>query len=317
MTKLQVGIPCPSDRPDMESVARGIAVLERADCEVHLGAELLSRPPRSSPYAREEERAAELKAMMADPSLDVVWCADGGVGSYRLLPRMEELYAACAQGTPLNPLIGFSDITFLLWQAAKWGHFGYYGPTVACGDDQDAEDLEKAVLQLRGEKRTGLRQEYADVVRPGTAKGMLLAGTFSVVSQILGTRYCPSLANSVLMLEEHGWNTPGEHEYLFWFLMQRIELAGSFDGVNGLAFGEVQSEGPYAECNGPWMPFPDLYTIMEQGFPAGVPRRPLVAGLPWGRSKMGLLIPLGVQASLDVQDGVCDLQWEETTTWSH
>lgn len=305
---MRVGIPCPSDRPDMASVARGIEVLESLDCEVVLGPELKSRPPRSSPYLRVNERGDELVAMLRDPTLDVIWFADGGMGAYGLLPRLEQFYADQMQEkVPPTPLVGFSDSTFLLWQAVKWGRPAYYGPTVACVSDEEAKDLEQALCIFQHRSSVSSIREYADVVRPGEVKGPLLAGNFAVVSQLLGTPYCPPLAGAILLLEEHGWNTPGEHEYLFWFLMQRIELARELDAVAGIAFGEVEVEGPGVEdIDGPAMPFPDIFTIMEHSLP---PTCPVVGGVPWGRSKLGVLVPLGVPATLTIGDGEVAVEW--------
>jgi muramoyltetrapeptide carboxypeptidase len=305
MKKTRVGIPCPSDRPDMASVARGIEVLEGLDCEVVLGPELTGRPPRSSPYLREEERGDELEAMLTDPTLDVVWFADGGVGAYRLLPRLERFYRERGPENP-PPMVGFSDNTFLLWHAAKWGHPAFYGPTVACVSDEEAKDLDHAVSMFQGRLALKELHEYADVVRPGIAKGTLLAGTFSVMAQMLGTPYCPPLDQAVLLLEEHGWNAPGEHEYLFWFQMQQIELAKSLDPVAGIVFGEIETEGSVeALTEGHSMPFPDIYTIMERSLPTC----PVAGGFPWGRSKLGLLVPLGVPVTLTIGAGEVTVAW--------
>lgn len=307
MRKTRVGIPCPSDRPDMASVARGLEVFERFDCEVVLGPELTGRPPRSSPYLRANERGDELVAMLRDPTLDVIWCADGGMGAYGLLPRLERFYADSMKELPPTPLVGFSDNTFLLWQAVKWGRPAFYGPTVACVSDEEAKDLESAVsiFQNRVVIHTRLK-DYADVVRPGEAQGPLLAGNFSVVAQMLGTPYCPKLDGAILLLEEHGWNAPGEHEYLFWFQMQRIELSRVLDGVAGIVFGEVETERPVEVEEGPSMPFPDIFTVMANS----LPQIPLAGGAPWGRSNLRLLVPLGVPAKLKVGDAEVNLEWE-------
>lgn len=307
MRKTRVGIPCPSDRPDMASVARGLEVFEQFDCEVVLGPELTGRPPRSSPYLRLEERADELKAMLDDPTLDAVWFADGGMGAYRLLPLLETFYKARSPGARTPPLVGFSDNTFLLWHAAKWGHPAFYGPTVACVSDEEVKDLESAVsiFQNRVVIHTRLK-DYADVVWPGEARGPLLAGNFSVASQMLGTPYCPKLDGAILLLEEHGWNAPGEHEYLFWFQMQRIELSKALDGVAGIVFGEVETERPVEPEEGPSMPFPDIFTVMANS----LPHVPLAGGVPWGRSNLRLLVPLGVPATLKIGEAEVHLEWD-------
>ena len=55
------------------------------------------------------ERAADLNALFADPSVNAILCLDGGYGSGRLLDKLD--YPMIA--THAKPLIGFSDITSL------------------------------------------------------------------------------------------------------------------------------------------------------------------------------------------------------------
>jgi len=69
-------------------------------------------------------RLAELAAVLADPRLRGVFCARGGYGVMRLLPRIS--FAAIQP----KPVVGFSDITALHVEAARAGVASIHAPNV-------------------------------------------------------------------------------------------------------------------------------------------------------------------------------------------
>ena len=111
-----VGIVAPSSAWEGRSeLLRGIAGLEAWDLRVKLGDHVNDRHGYMA--GRDEDRAADIHAMLADDEVRAIVCLQGGYGMPRLIPLLDEaLFAA-------NPkaICGYSDLTTLHLAAARWG----------------------------------------------------------------------------------------------------------------------------------------------------------------------------------------------------
>ena len=113
-----VGVIAPATGWDNRSeLLRGVDRLEAWGLRVRLGDHVNDRHGYLA--GRDEDRAADLHAMLADPEVRAVICLQGGYGTPRLIPLLDEaLFAA-------NPkaICGYSDLTMLHLAAEQWGEF--------------------------------------------------------------------------------------------------------------------------------------------------------------------------------------------------
>ena len=74
----------------------------------------------------DERRLGELRAALADPDARAIVMARGGYGLTRILPFVD---GDAIAGRPI-PIVGFSDGTALLAQAARFGVASVHGPVI-------------------------------------------------------------------------------------------------------------------------------------------------------------------------------------------
>src|SRR2546422_1501913 len=120
-----VGVIAPAGAVDGERLSAGVAVLEGWGLRVQVGSAVLKR--RAYRGGSDEERLVDLVQMIDDARVRAIFCARGGYGSQRLLPRLD-LGRLARQP---KPIIGYSDATALLGAAVEAGVLAVHGPMVA------------------------------------------------------------------------------------------------------------------------------------------------------------------------------------------
>lgn len=191
-----------------------------------------------------EERAADLHAAFADPSIDAILCTRGGWGSAELLSLLDaDLIRAHAK-----PFLGFSDHTTLhLYLAQVSDLITFYAPMLSpdfargeCLEDGvDLRTWNAALTQTTpwalGPK-DGLR--VLDAGRKGDAvRGRLFGGCLSLLVESLGTPWAvqPPEGDSILFLEE-----VGTRPYQWDRMLLHLEYAGILNRVCGIVFGDME-----------------------------------------------------------------------------
>ena len=237
------------------------------------------------------ERADDLMAAFADPSIRAVFCARGGYGSGRLLPLLDYgLLARCAK-----ILVGFSDTTALL--LALHRQVGLVGFTGALTDNDLAPSPPDDLLETslwRGltccEPLGALPADPGElqVVRPGRASGPLIPANLAVLCSLMGTPFMPDLTGAILLLE-----VVDEYPYRIDRMLNQLRLAGILERAGGLVFG------PFRDCFTPeeMVDSPTLEEMLHD-LTDGV-AMPIVTGFPYGHVRRRLVLPIGVTATLD------------------
>jgi muramoyltetrapeptide carboxypeptidase len=125
-------------------------------------------------------------------------------------------------------------------------------------------------------------------VVPGSATGVLVGGTVSVLTMSIGTaQSCPA-NGGIVFLEDIG-----EVGFRLDNRLTQLLRTGWFDGVRGIVLGSWTDCGPDGE-----------ETVIARLRELGVP---MVSGLPIGHGVPALTIPLGVEAELDADAGTLTL----------
>ena len=195
---------------------------------------------------RDEDRAADINAMFADPGVAAIHCIRGGWGAARLLPLLD--WATIARHPKI--LVGFSDITALLLSLhAKTGLVTFHGPNGASAWNTFNVDWMTRVL-CNGEAATFANAKEPDdtlvpvknrtrTITPGKARGRLLGGNLTVFTTILGSPYVPDFTDAILFVED-----VQEAPYRLDRMFTQLKLAGILDKVKGVVWGTCHKCDP-------------------------------------------------------------------------
>jgi muramoyltetrapeptide carboxypeptidase len=262
-----------------------------------LAANLLSRHGYLA--GRDQERAAGVNAMFADPEVRAIFAVRGGWGSARILPHLDfDLIRA-------NPklLIGFSDITALhLALAARTDCPTIHGPNAASAWGQLSWDSFRR-LAFEGETptwrippgtedRLAQRTGRARTFRPGRASGPLLGGNLTVLSALVGTPYLPDFDGAILFIED-----VDEAQYRIDRMLTQLGLAGILGRVAGVVFGQCTNCAPQTTNLGGF----SLSEVLAHHLtPLGVPA---FQGALFGHVADQFSLPFGVRAEIDASAG--------------
>jgi muramoyltetrapeptide carboxypeptidase len=233
-------------------------------------------------------RLAELVAALRDPDARAVIMGRGGYGLLRIVANIEpDLLRLAAR-----PIVGFSDGTVLLAQAARAGLASIHGPVVTqlgrlAQDDHDAlfaalEQPDARPLLSGLEPLVGSR-----------AAGPLLGGNLEVFSRLLGTPYLPDLRGAILFFED-----VGERPYRIDRLLTQMELAGVFQAAAGVVMGQlIGCDEPAASR----VASPSASEVARERL--GRLSIPVALGAPIGHGRQNRALPYGTRVELDADAG--------------
>ena len=210
-------------------------------------------------------------------------CARGGWGAARLLEQGWQ--------PPNGWLLGFSDVTSLLWAHQAAGKDGaIHGPMVTTLASEPEWSQARLHALLAGQALPPLQGEGW---RSGIAEGPLLVGNLTVATHLLGTPHCPALTGRVLLLEDIG-----EAPYRIDRLLTHWRLSGALQQLAGLGFGRF--EGCEAPSDDTRPGFELEQVLRERSCDLGIP---VVGALPFGHGQPNAAFPLGRTVRLDGSSG--------------
>lgn len=230
------------------------------------------------------ERRQQLAAAWHDPECRGILCARGGYGGMRILEQWTWLSPS---STP-KWLIGFSDITSLLWSLYQSGISGIHGPvltTLAAEPDWSQQRLFDCVAGRPLNALSGVSWGN------GKASGVLLPANLTVATHLLGTFVQPQLEGVILALED-----VTEAPYRIDRMLTQWRLSGAFKEVRGIALGR------FSRCCSPQgVPSWTVEEVLRDRLTdLGIP---IVADLPFGHDGINAALPVGQKVELDAVQG--------------
>jgi muramoyltetrapeptide carboxypeptidase len=229
------------------------------------------------------ERLHDLQWALDDPTIDAVWCVRGGYGMTRIVDRVS--FAAFAERP--KPVIGYSDVTALhAAVAAQVGVVTFHAHTARAALPAMSAASLRAALTQQGQP-CGAWDE-ARSVRAGRVSGRLAGGNLSLLASLCGTPNALRAHGAIVILEDLH-----EAAYRVDRMLRQLEQSGALRGIVGLAVGQFTMVP--ADEN------PDALTI--DALIAELAHRlqvPCLANLPIGHIADQWTVPLGAQATLDV-----------------
>ncbi|SBO42994.1 LD-carboxypeptidase [Cyanobium sp. NIES-981] len=276
----------------LERLEAGIAVLEAWGLEVE------RRPLQQRGWGylagRDEERRQDL--LRADQvGAGLLACLRGGWGAARLLETPLPLQTRW--------LLGFSDVTALLWSQLGQGKGGgIHGPLLSTLAAEPAWSQERLRALLFGAPVPALE---GVAWQGGRAEGPLIAANLTVATHLLGTPHLPELRGAILVLED-----VGEAPYRIDRMLTQWRLSGALRQLAGIGFGQFTAcdepeEQPGATREADAAPrFNVEQVLRERTADLGVP---ILADLPVGHGVGNAALPLGRWARLDGTTGLLTL----------
>lgn len=293
----------PALRPgDTIGIVAPASNIKRADLD--LGCELLRRTGYRPFYFESileqdlyfaghvERRVRELEEMFVRDDVRAIVCARGGYGANYLLQALD------LEKIKTHPKIflGYSDVTTLLTYFADAARLvTFHGPMVAKDwTHEDGVETNSWQAALSGAAAWELNLEDAPGVSglaEGSAEGVLYGGCLSILVASLGTPYEIHTSGTILFLEDLA-----AKPYQVDRMLMQLKLAGKFDGVQGIVFGEMLDCRQSANQE---YKLEDV--VMRIVGELGVP---VAYGVPSGHvAGRNMTLPMGVRARLTVQNG--------------
>jgi len=253
------------------------------------GYELIIPDDLSQPWGylagTDEQRCQQLIEAWNDPDSVAIACARGGYGSTRLL---EKLDWSQLSDRP-KWLIGFSDITALLWGFAKYKNIGgLHAPVLTTLGAEPERSQQQLFDWLEGKVNqiTLSGEGWGN----GKATGILLPANLTLATHIIGTSICPDLENVILAIED-----VAEPPYKVDRMLTHWRWSGHLQKIKGIAIGRFSQ----SEVSTPSFAMTEVWRdrLSDLGIP-------VVMNLPFGHDGENAPLPVGCNAEIDAVKGI-------------
>jgi muramoyltetrapeptide carboxypeptidase len=239
-------------------------------------------------------RARELEDMFARDEVRAIVCARGGYGANYLL---RELDLGKVRAHP-KIFVGYSDITTLLtYFHDVAGLTVFHGPMAAKDWSHEGGidfDSWQAAVSGTSAWAVSTSSGVSGLVE-GETEGVLYGGCLSILVASLGTPFEIKPAGKILFIED-----VAAKPYQIDRMLMQLKLAGQFDNVRGIVFGEMLD---CVQTANQGYTLQDVITRIVGDL--GVP---VAFGVRSGHvTATNITLPFGVQAKLVVRSGQVNL----------
>jgi muramoyltetrapeptide carboxypeptidase len=297
----KVAIVAPASPFKTDELIESLDIIREVGLEPILGPNVSSLHPMNIHAASVEERANELNWVYQDADIKGIIVATGGNGSAGVLPYLD--YEAIVRSRKV--MLGMSDITSLHnGILARAGVIGILGQSPNVRLDRgkkireyDSESLRIALefmmdTSIWGERPFDHNLYLPRTVSSGKASGPVVGGNCETFIHLLGTPFFPSVAGSILFLED---------VYKDGSMLSRaflhLRLSGVLNSVAGVVIGEF-SEVPKSNRD---HHSPSIEDVIGEYF--GNSSIPCTYGFSFSHGPMTIPIPIGSQCEIDADAG--------------
>jgi muramoyltetrapeptide carboxypeptidase len=283
----RVAVLCASSPVEPGALAAGLDALRFAGLDP-VTYPSVHDPGTMRPYLAGDDamRAGDLRSALTDPGIAGILFARGGSGAQRTLEAMDwdGLDGQSPKTLPPKVLAGYSDVTALLEAVAvRLGWASVFGPNVAISEGASHYSFGSLLRTLmRPEHATLIRYPHAITLVPGTARGVTVGGTLTLLTSSLGTCTSRPARGGILLIED-----VTEEEYRIDRMLTQLRRSGYLDGVAGIV------AGTFTDCGAPET-IQDI--LAERLGPLGVP---MLAWANVGHGGQFQAFPVGIAAELD------------------
>lgn len=261
---------------ELESFRRGVEIWQSRGYRIELSDGYDDRWGYLA--GRDEARRSQLLDALKDPDCRGILCARGGYGGARLLEDWG--------GWLDEPkwLIGFSDITSLLWSLCRHGISGVHAPLLTTIAAEPQWSIDRLFDWVEGRSVPPLQgKSWVE----GTASGILLPANLTVATHLLNTAAQPDLKDVILAFED-----VTEAPYRIDRMLTQWRMSGALDRVKGIAVGR------FSQCDPP--PNVPSFSVEEVLRDRLCDlKMPILAELPFGHDGVNAALPVGLMARIE------------------
>lgn len=222
-----IGITCPASPTEYNKLI-GIKALKKWDLNVQIGKTVGKHWQRFA--GTDNERAADLQAMLDDDNIKAIVFAKGGYGSMRMIDKI--VWDNFIQKPKW--LIGFSDVTTIHLHV----HANFEIPTIhgdmVTGFTDNPKDISANTLH---DILFGNRVEYSVnghyMNREGYATGKLVGGNLSLLQACTGSKSEINTDGKILFIED-----VSEYKYTIDRMLMTLKRSGKLANLAGLVVGQ-------------------------------------------------------------------------------
>ena len=267
-----------------DALDRGIAVWRNRGYRVKLGQNYRA----NCGYLAGSDRARreDLAAAWHDPECKAIVAIRGGYGGARLL---EDWSWSIANQ---KWIIGFSDVTSLLWSLGTANISSLHAPVLTTL----ASEPQWAIARMFDYLETGKLEPLQG--KPGVggeATGILLPANLTVATHLLKTSIQPDFKGAIIALED-----VTEYPYRIDRMLTQWRMMGVFEQIKGIALGRFSRCEPYPNTKS-WTIEEVLRDRLEDL------NLPVVYDLPFGHDGVNAALPVGQIVKLNGDEGI--LSW--------
>lgn len=286
-----IAIAAPARSTESEIILPAIVMLREKGFRVRVDEEVYRRDRQFA--GTDEERAAHMNRLFADPSVRAVWCARGGYGSARMVDRLD---FSLLHDHP-KWLTGFSDITTLLSHAQRHAGIAVMHATMPVfmhnREGVEYDEVKDAIDSLTEAwcgkfRRFDLRD--SEGVNKRDFSGTVTGGNLSVLYSLNGTPSEPVYDDSILFLEDLD-----EYYYHIDRMLLALKRSGRLSRLKALIVGSFTSMHDHQVPFGYTVEEIILQHLGSYGYP-------IIFGMPSGHLLRNLALPFGVHA--EFKDGI-------------
>ena len=239
---------------------------------------------------KDEQRRDRLATAWNEPECRGILCARGGFGSTRIL---ENWTWQDSENSALPKwLIGFSDITALLWSLYTAGISSVHGPVLTTLASEPDWSIQRLFDCVEGRPLAPLK---GCGWGGGIATGILLPGNLTVATHLLSTPMLPDINGVILAFED-----VAEAPYRIDRMLTQWRMSGALSKICGIALGS------FSRCEAPPnVPSFSVEEVLRDRL--GDLGIPVVSNLPFGHEAPNAALPVGVLATLDADQGILSL----------
>ena len=185
-----IGVISPSDFIELKDIEKSLSIVKSWGLEVILGDHVFDQEDEFAAGAA-SDRFDDLKKMICDKKIKMIWCTLGGFAATQLWPFVDEKFTGELRRNP-KMIMGYSDICILSHLWFQTGIGSVHGTNLAGLSDLDGESQEWTRKLLFGEidKSVPLISDGMAMVE-GVAKGRLLISNLDSLVTCFGTKFDP------------------------------------------------------------------------------------------------------------------------------
>lgn len=225
----RAAVIAPAGKLAADHIEAGCKVINKLGIDTAIMPNVLSDDGLPWHSATLENRLADLHAALNDPSIDLLWCVRGGVGSGALLPHID--WDLMRERN--LPLIGYSDITALhLGMLSKQAGIPVIAPMI--GKVPEATNSQYTFNSLKNFLCGRADSDIGSLtpMQRGQAEAFPVLANLTVMCSICGTGFMPDLSGKIVIFEDIS-----EPPYRLDRCMVQLHQCGLLDNLAGLVFG--------------------------------------------------------------------------------